>query len=184
MRTYVAVFASTAATAGLLYVYLGTPDKSDPATSSSAHPLIRPGVVDPVHFRSADGYYFQTPDRHITCGILDEPVGRPRRTAGCQGATGPAPPHMEKCWSTDPAAAALAVGEDAGYLCVNQGFYTALQTTPGSDDTVVGPGPVLPAGSILHAHGITCQADTFSVVCRNDDDGHGFEITPDSNRVF
>ncbi|MFI9404316.1 hypothetical protein [Nocardia sp. NPDC052316] len=181
MRTYVAVFASTAATAGLLYAYLGVPDKTDPATSSSARPLARPGVADPALYRSVDGYYFQTPDRHITCGILDQPVGQPRRTAGCQGATGPAPPHMQKCWSTDPAAAAVAVGEDAGYLCVNQGFYTGPEVVPGAGP---GIGPVLPAGATLSAHGITCRAETFSVTCSNDEDGHGFEIAPDSNRVF
>lgn len=175
MRTYVAVFASTAATAGLLYAYLGVPDKSDPATSSSARPLTQPGVADPVLYRNADGYYFQTPDRQITCGILDQPTGQPRRTAGCQGATGPAPPHMQKCWSTDPAAAAVAVGDDAGYLCVNQGFYTGPQ---------LAAGPVLPAGSSLHAHGFTCRTDTYSVTCSKDEDGHGFEIAPDSNRVF
>ncbi|WP_135232299.1 hypothetical protein [Nocardia sp. CS682] len=181
MRTYVAVFASTAATAGLLYAYLGVPDKTDPATSSSARPLTRPGVADPAMYRAVDGYYFQTPDRHITCGILDQPVGQPRRTAGCQGATGPAPPHMQKCWSTDPAAAAVAVGEDAGYLCVNQGFYTGPEVVPGAGP---GVGPVLPAGATLSAHGFTCRAETFSVICSNDEDGHGFEIAPDSNRVF
>ncbi|PXX54654.1 hypothetical protein DFR70_12495 [Nocardia tenerifensis] len=175
MRTYLAIFASTAATAGLLYAYLGEPDNSDPATSSSARPLTQPGVVDPVLFRDADGYYFQTADRQITCGIRDEPTGQPRRAAGCQGATGPAPSHMEKCWSSDPKAAAVAVGEDAGYLCVNQGFYTGPQAEPGT---------VLPAGSTLHALGFTCRADTFSVLCSNDEDGHGFEIAPDSNRLF
>ncbi|MEU7138551.1 hypothetical protein ABZ942_03785 [Nocardia sp. NPDC046473] len=179
MRTYVAVFASTAATAGLLYAYLGVPDKSDPATSSSARPLTQPGMADPVLYRNADGYYFQTADRQLTCGILDQPTGQPRRTAGCQGATGPAPPNLQKCWSTDPTAAAVAVGEDAGYLCVNQGFYTGPAGEFGT-----GVGPVLPAGSTLRAHGFTCRAETFSVICSNDEDGHGFEIAPDSNRVF
>ncbi|MGX1772869.1 hypothetical protein ACWIGW_12230 [Nocardia brasiliensis] len=180
MRTYVAVFASTAATAGLLYAYLGPPDKSDPATSSSARPLTRPGVADPVVYRNADGYYFQTGDRLITCGILDQAVGRQRHTAGCQGATAPAPPQVQYCWSTDPAAAAVAVGDEAGYLCVNQGFYTGPQTAPAD----AGAGPVLPAGSSLTAHGFTCKAEADSVTCRNDEDGHGFEIAPDYNRVF
>ncbi|WP_433202432.1 hypothetical protein ACQP1G_12260 [Nocardia sp. CA-107356] len=157
-------------------------DSDNPANSAVVGRLVlHSGVADELQYRSDDGYYFQTADRSIACGFLDEPFAEPKRPVGCQGATQPAPPQMQACWSSDPSAAALAVGDNAGYLCVNRGFFAGPPMAPGAETS---GGPVLPVGSSLSVHGFTCLAQPVGVTCRNDATGRGFEITPEYNRVF
>ncbi|WP_433710650.1 hypothetical protein ACQP2U_30615 [Nocardia sp. CA-084685] len=179
MRISVAIFASMSV-AGLALTTCSTATDFDNTANLAAgdRPLLRPGLVDESHYRATDGYYFRTADGGIACGFLDEPFGQPKRPVGCQGTTQPTPPTMQACWSSDPSAAALAVGESAGYLCVNRGFFVA---TPSSGDA---DWPVLPVGSSLSVYGFTCRAQRVGVTCRNDATGRGFEIAPDYNRVF
>ncbi|MFI9510214.1 hypothetical protein [Nocardia sp. NPDC052566] len=179
MRRSLVIFASTVAAALLLAGCDHAADDSARNATTAGRP--RPGPVDPEVYRSDGGYYFQSADRSITCGILDEAVGQPRRFTGCQGTTVPAPPEMQACWSTDPESAALAVGENAGYLCVNEGMFVRPDANAKAPKA---GGPVLPAGSSLSVHGFTCQAQPVGIVCRNDANGSGFEIAPGSNRVF
>lgn len=154
-------------------------ESGDPATPMVAgRPLLRPGGADDLQYRADGGYYFQTADHSIACGFLDEPVGQPIRPVGCQGATSPVPAQMQACWSSDPSAAALAVGESAGYLCVNRGLFVGRTSGADADQ------PVLPAGSSLSVDGFTCLAQPVGVTCRNDTTGRGFEIAPEYNRVF
>lgn len=181
VRRSPAILANTA----VLLVLAGCTD--DSATSTPAtypHSIGRalppPGPVDPAFYESDGGYFFQTADRGIACGILHEAVGPARHSAGCQGETVP-PPEMAACWGSDPAAATLAVGAQADYLCVNQGLFVGPPVEP---DTGADGGPVLPVGASLSAHGFTCRAEPVGVSCRNDATGRGFEIAPGGNRLF
>lgn len=177
------VFASTSAAFLALTACSGFDRtiNSDDVANMAAHPALRPGVVDRLTYRAEDGYYFQTADHSITCGFLDQPLGQPRRPVGCQGVTWPAPPEMQACWSIDPSAAAVAVGDSAGYLCVNRGYFAGSPMESGADTS---GGPVLPVGSSLSMQGFTCLAQPDGVTCRNDVNGRGFEMTPERNRVF
>jgi hypothetical protein len=185
MRISTAIFASMSAAFLTLAACLVTgrnTDSDNPANFTVVgRPVVLPGMADEQQYRADDGYYFQTADRGIVCGFLDEPFGQPKRPVGCQGATSPVPPEMQACWSSDPSAAALAVGDSAGYLCVNRGFFVGSPTTTGKGTS---GGPVLPAGSSLSVHGFTCLAQPVGVTCRNDATGRGFEIAPERNRVF
>ncbi|MET8872586.1 hypothetical protein [Nocardia sp. NPDC004604] len=184
MRISAAIFASMSAAALSLtacsWPELGT-DSSEPVKPVVAgHPVPHSGIADERDYRADNGYYFRTADRTIACGLLDEPFGQPRRSVGCQGVTGPAPREMQACWSSDPSAAVLAVGDSAGYLCVNRGFFDGPPMAGGQ----ASGGPVLPVGSSLSVYGFTCLAQPAGVTCRNEANGHGFEIAPDHHRVF
>ncbi|MFE9327657.1 hypothetical protein ACIHDR_39725 [Nocardia sp. NPDC052278] len=179
MRISVAIFASLSV-AGLALTICSRAADFDTTANLTVgdRPLLRAGSVDESIYRATDGYYFRTADGGIACGFLDEPFGQPKRPVGCQGTTQPTPPAMQACWGIDPSAAALAVGENAGYLCVNRGYFVG--TTSGADTDA----PVLPVGSSLSVAGFTCLAQPVGVTCRNDATGHGFEITPENNRIF
>ncbi|MEV5838154.1 hypothetical protein [Nocardia sp. NPDC052112] len=179
MRISVAIFASMSVAALALTTCSTATDFDSTANLTVGdRPLVRPGVVDQSKYRGADGYYFRTADGGLACGFLDEPFGEPKRPVGCQGTTQPTPSAMQACWGIDPSAAALAVGESAGYLCVNRGYFVAPVSGAEADQQV------LPVGSSLSVYGFTCLAQPVGVSCRNDVTGRGFEIAPEYNRVF
>ncbi|RJO74735.1 hypothetical protein D5S18_14830 [Nocardia panacis] len=174
MRRSAPLLASATLAALLTSCSGSTPAPPTPDRVPTGH-----GPMDPTWYQAVGGYFFHTADRGLSCGILDEAVGQSRHSAGCQGST-PPPPEMQACWNSAPDAAAMAVGESASYLCVNQGLFVG----PPEDGGGQSGGQVLPAGASLTVHGFTCQTEQMGVSCRNDVSGHGFTMTPGTNRLF
>lgn len=160
-----------------------------PATTEQASaPTARPPAKRPTNDNLANafdyyaqaagntGYYFTSPSKRWMCAIF------PRRSAGCQSATGSAiavtgaptsvPDFQDTETGTDTAPNAIQVDRAAG-----AGF---ASLDPPGYALVPGPAVVLPFGKVLAVAGFRCNVqETSGISCLSELTGKGFTFSAD-----
>jgi hypothetical protein len=117
-------------------------------------------------------YYFRSPDGAYACGFT-------KLMTGCQGKTTPVPPRPASCAEGPGWGYGISIDatRKVDFLCAGGVmFYPVGRTSQESDK--------LAEGQTVSAMGYTCTAVATGMRCLHDESGHGFEITPTSNKIF